>query len=284
MMREARKYINFYGKKVFLGIAVILLVVFSLFPFFWMLSCAFKGEIGLFSIPLTILPSKPTLASFKKLFEETCFLRWFKNSIIVSVATTIISLVVASLGAYSLNRFRHFRGIKLVSNLALLTYTFPPILLGIALYLQILRLHLNDSREGLVITYVAQCLPYSLWLLRAFFMSIPNELEEAALIDGASRMRALISIVFPLALPGIIAAGVFVLTLAWNEYVFALIFISSEWKKTLPLGITSFISAHHTSWDLVMAGSVMCSIPLWVFFLIGQRWLIKGWGAGGVKG
>ena len=270
-------------KAVFLYVAVAALVVFCLFPFVWMISSSLKTTFELYGAPPTYFPHVLTLNSYLELFSTTSFVKWFINTSIVAIGTTLLCIVTASVAAYSLTRYR-YPGRNSFANFVLVVYMFPPILLAIPLYLLVIDWHLADTRWALILTYIANALPYSLWLLRAFFQTIPIELEDAAMIDGASRPRVIRSIVMPLALPGIIATSVFAIITSWNEYLFAMLFISSEWKKTIPVGLTSFITAHEDRWDLIFSGSVMASIPVLIFFIFIQRYLIEAWGAGGVKG
>jgi multiple sugar transport system permease protein len=270
-------------KRILLYLGVVTLVLFCLFPFLWMISSSFKTTFELYGAPPTYFPHKFTLASYIELFKGTFFVRWFINTSMVAVGTTLLCILVASVAAYSLTRYK-YPGRAGFANFTLVVYMFPPILLAIPLYLLVINWRIADTRWALILTYIANALPYSLWLLRAFFQTIPVELEDAAMIDGASRWRVIRSIVMPLALPGVIATSVFAIITSWNEYLFAMLFISSEWKKTIPVGITGFITAHEDRWDLIFSGSVMASIPVLIFFVYIQKFLIEAWGAGGVKG
>jgi len=270
-------------KRILLYLGVVTLVLFCLFPFLWMISSSFKTTFELYGAPPTYYPHKFTLASYIELFKGTFFARWFINTCIVAVGTTLLCILVASVAAYSLTRYK-YPGRASFANFILVVYMFPPILLAIPLYLLVINWHIANTRWALILTYIANALPYSLWLLRAFFQTIPIELEDAAMIDGASRWRVIRSIVMPLALPGVIATSVFAIITSWNEYLFAMLFISSEVKKTIPVGLTGFITAHEDRWDLIFSGSVMASIPVLIFFIYIQKFLIEAWGAGGVKG
>ena len=269
-------------KGVFLYLGVASLVLFCLFPFIWMISSSLKTTFELYGA-VTYFPHKLTLASYIELFQHTFFSRWFANTTMVAVGTTLLCVLVASIAAYSLTRYK-YPGRAGFANFILVVYMFPPILLAIPLYLLVISWGLADSLWALILTYIANALPYSIWLLRAFFQTIPIELEDAAMIDGASRWRVIRSIVMPLALPGVIATSVFAIITSWNEYLFAMLFISSDWKKTIPVGLTGFITAHEDRWDLIFSGSVMASIPILIFFIYIQKFLIEAWGSGGVKG
>jgi len=264
-------------KRILLYLGVVTLVLFCLFPFLWMISSSFKTTFELYGAPPTYYPHKFTLASYIELFKGTFFARWFINTCIVAVGTTLLCILVASVAAYSLTRYK-YPGRASFANFILVVYMFPPILLAIPLYLLVINWRIADTRWALILTYIANALPYSLWLLRAFFQTIPIELEDAAMIDGASRWRVIRSIVMPLALPGVIATSVFAIITSWNEYLFAMLFISSESKKTIPVGLTGFITAHEDRWDLIFSGSVMASIPVLIFFVYIQKYLIEDWG------
>ena len=170
------------------------------------------------------------------------------------------------------------------SIFTLFAYMLPPVLLVIPLYVWASEIGLIDTLAGLIVAYVALCLPYCIWTLRSYFSAIPFELEEAAFVDGASRLRTLVSVVLPISVPGLVATTVFVFTYVWNEYLFALVFITSDVKRTFPVGLNSFIMQFDVYWEYILAGSVIVSIPALIVFLLTQKSLIKGIGAGGVKG
>lgn len=261
----------------------ILLVLFSAFPFFWMVSTAFKPLREIFVYPPTFLPQHATLENFGRLFEQTRFIAYFKNSIVVSSSAVLLTMIFGAAGAYSLTRFR-FRGRDKIANLILFTYMFAPIMIVIPFYVLIKQLGLANTHLALVLAYTALCLPFSLWMLRAFFQGIPLALEEAALIDGASRLQAVIHVIFPLALPGLIATGIFTFILAWNDYIFCRILISSDELKTLPVGIADLYNATVIDWGMIMSGGMLITVPVLIFFMYIQRYLIAGWGAGAIKG
>ena len=262
--------------------AVVLFAV-SAFPLFWMLSTSLKPSAEIFATPPRLVPLHPTLQNFVRLLADTSFLTFFKNSVLVSAATVALTLSVSALGAYGLTRYV-FAGRDTVAGLILLTYMFAPIMIIIPFYLLVKQLGLVNTRLALVLSYTTFCLPFCLWLLRAFFESIPLELEEAALVDGAGRPRALWHVVLPLALPGLIAAGIFTFILAWNDFLFALVLITSDELKTLPVGVNDLFNATIVDWGMIMAAGVMITGPAVAFFVVVQRHLIRGWGAGGVKG
>jgi len=238
------------------------------------------GEI--FSYPPRII-AHYTLSNFHRLFTDTDFLIYLRNSVFVAGMTVLLDIVVATLGAYSLTRYR-FRGKELLANLTLFTYMFAPIMIIIPVYMLLKDANLVDSHFGIILAYTSISLPFTLWLLRAFFQSFPMELEEAAFIDGASRFQSLIYVVIPQALPGIIATSVFAFVVVWNDFLFARVLLSAPALKTMPVGLQDIYESTIVDWGLLMSGAVVVTIPALIFFLIVQRFLIQGWGMGAVKG
>jgi ABC-type glycerol-3-phosphate transport system permease component len=259
------------------------LLVAAAFPLFWMVSTAFKPSGEIFVTPPALVPAHPTLENFHRLFVDTSFAVFFGNSVVVALATVALTLGVASSGAYALTRYT-FRGRNTVAGLILLTYMFAPIMIIIPFYILVKQLGIVNTRLALVLSYTTFCLPFCLWVLRAFFSSIPLELEEAALVDGAHRGKAVWYVMLPLALPGLIAAAIFTFILAWNDFLFALVLITSDELKTLPVGVNDLFNATIVDWGMIMAAGVMITVPTVVFFAAVQRYLVQGWGAGGVKG
>jgi len=261
--------------------AIVLLVVF---PLVWMTVTAFKPETELFIQPPTFLPQTPTVQHFLKLLLTTPFPIYARNSIIVSVLTTMLVIVVATLGAHSLVKF-NYRGRTAVAQMILFTYLLPSVVLVIPLYLMFARLGLTDSLASLVTAYTTFALPFALWLLRSFMAAIPPDLEFAAMVDGASRMRAFVDVILPQALPGIISTSLFTFINAWNEYLYALVLINRDVQKTLPPGvIVMLVTGFNIEWSLLMAAAAMMAIPLLVVFVFMQKHLTRGFGAGAVKG
>jgi len=259
------------------------LALWGAFPFLWMLSTSLKESSEVIASPPTLVPRHLTLGNFARLLTETNFATYFGNSLTVSFATVVLTLGVSAVGAYGLTRFR-FPGRETIAALILLTYMFAPIMVIIPFYILVKQLGLVNTHLALVLSYTTFCLPFCLWLLRAFFQSVPLELEEAALVDGAHRGRAVWHVVLPLALPGIIAAGIFTFILAWNDFLFALVLISSDELKTLPVGVNDLFNATIVDWGMIMAAGVMITLPTVGFFAGVQRYLIRGWGSGGLKG
>ncbi len=255
----------------------------AILPLLWMLSTSLKPPREVLATPPTLIPAVPTLENYVRLLGQTAFVRYFINSVSVAGLTVLLTMAVGAVGAYSLTRFR-FPGREGIARLILCTYMFAPIMIVVPIYILARRLGIVDTHTALVLSYSSFCLPFSLWLLRAFFQSIPIELEEAAQVDGAGRPRALAYIVAPLALPGLIATSIFTFTLAWNDYIFTRILIVSDELKTLPVGVQDLFSAAVVDWGLVMAAGMLITIPALAFFMAVQRHLVAGWGTGGLKG
>ena len=263
--------------------AAALLVVFAGFPFAWMISTAFKESREIFATPPSFLPRSFTLDNLQRLFVETRALTYLKNSIVVSLSTVAVTIAVATPAAYSLTRFR-FPGREQLAGTILFTYMFSPIMIIVPFYVMMRFLGLTNTHLGLVLAYTAFCLPFSLWMLRTFFQSIPIDIEQAAMVDGANRVQTVLYVVLPLSLPGVVATSIFTFVLTWNDYIFARILISADELKTLPVGIADLYNASVVDWGMIMAAGLLILTPvLAVFFLI-QKYMVVGLGAGALKG
>lgn len=278
MNRPSRLQIVFVN---FVTWAIVLLVSF---PLIWMLLTAVKPQSELFRIPPTFLPQRITFEHYARLLSDTPFLTYFGNSVILATATTILVIAVGTLGAHSLVRFR-YRGREQLATLVLFTYLLPSVVLIIPLYLLMVKLGIANTLFSLVLAYTTFSLPYALWLLRSFMAGIPEDLESAALVDGAGRLEAFWDVILPQALPGIISTALFTFILAWNEYLYALVLVNSDSSRPLTTGVMNMlITSFNIEWSLLMAASVMMSIPLIAIFAFLQSYLTSGFGAGGVKG
>ena len=252
------------------------------FPILWMFLSALKPLDELVTIPPSWLPRHPTLRHFRDLLALTNFPIYLWNSTLAAGLTAGITVAVATLGAYSLTRFQ-YRGRQILATFTLLAYMFPPILLAIPLFVVITRLGMADSLLSLALAHISFALPFCLWLMWGYLKSVPMALEEAAMIDGASRMGAFARVVIPMSLPGIIAIGVLSFLVSWNDYLYALILLTSEGKKTLSLGVSTFIGPMAVEWGLINAAGVVVTLPVIVFFGGVQQFLVQGFGAGAVK-
>jgi multiple sugar transport system permease protein len=255
---------------VYLPLAVFVFVL--LFPFYWMAVTALKPnwELTNFNDYSPFWPAHPTLRHMAYLLFETSYPSWLLNTLLVAVASTVLSLVASVLGAYAIERIRFF-GARWVGLTIFLAYLVPPSILFIPLAVMIFRFGIYDSRLALIFTYPTFLIPFCTWLLMGYFRSIPYELEECALVDGASRWQILTRIVVPLAIPGLISAGIFAFTLSWNEFIYALTFIQSSENKTVPVGVlTELVRGDVYEWGALMAGALLGSLPvvlLYSFFV-----------------
>jgi multiple sugar transport system permease protein len=260
---------------VYLPLGIFLFVL--LFPFYWMAITSFKPNEELLSRegnPFWVI--KPTLAHFNKLLFETSYPEWLWNTVVVSVVATFASLVASVMAAYAIERLR-FTGAKQVGLSSFLAYLVPPSILFIPLAAIVFNLGLYDSRWALILTYPTFLIPFSTWLLMGYFRSIPYELEECALIDGATRWQILTKIVLPLAVPGLISAGIFAFTLSWNEFIYALTFVSSSESKTVPVGVvTELVEGDVYHWGSLMAGALLGSLPVAFVYSFFVEYYVSG--------
>jgi multiple sugar transport system permease protein len=251
---------------VYLPLACFVIVL--LFPFYWMTITTFKPNNELYNYkdfnPLFV--HSPTLANVKKLFFDTDYPQWLWTTMVIAAAATALSIFASVLAAYAIQRLR-FRGANWVGLAIYLAYLVPPSILFIPLAAMVVKLGLFDSPLALILTYPTFLVPFCTWLLIGYFKSIPYELEECALIDGASRLQILRKITLPLAVPGLISAGIFAFTLSWNEFIYALAFIQSSEKKTLPVAVlTQLVQGDDYQWGALMAGALFGSIPVALFY------------------
>ncbi len=262
--------------------ALLVAVLVVLFPIYWMASTSLKLPREIFRQP-ALWPHVFTLNNYRLLLFDKDFLENIRNSVIVASAVTVISLVVSSLAAYALARYRtRFQG--LIGRLILFAYLTPTSLLFIPLSILMARLGLGNSLQGLVLVYLTFSLPLSTWLLQGYFRSVPRSLEEQGMIDGLTRLGALLRIVLPLSAPGLAAVAIFTFTGAWNELLLALVLITSDSVRTAPLGLNYLITSDVLPWGPLMAGAVLSSLPLMVLYFIAQRFMVQGMTAGSVKG
>lgn len=263
--------------------AVVLLVVVSMFPFLWMLVSSLKPLSELYTVPPSWIPDTPTLVNYATVLFESNIPRYFLNSVIISAGSTAIALFLAILASYGLARFR-FRGKALSISLIIVGQLLPTAAIIVPLYIGLNFLGLLNTYLGLILVYLILTLPLSVFMLTSYFKGIPVELEEAAIVDGASRLGVLFRITLPLSLPGVVAVVVYSFVTTWDEFIFALVFALDSSTKTLPIGLQEFTTEFNTDWGAVMAASMIMTAPIAILFLFMQRLFIGGLTAGATKG
>jgi multiple sugar transport system permease protein len=273
-------------------VPITLFVVITLFPFYWMFLASIKSNKELYDLKaFPFFALDVTLEHYTYLFDKTRYAEWLKNTMIVSVASTTISLTFSVFAGYALARLR-FWGAGVLGLLIFVSYLVPQTLLFIPLF-QVIK-NLGDWTGGavgpdtywaLILTYPTFLIPFSSWLLMGYFKSIPKELEESAMIDGSSRIGSLVRVVLPLAMPGLLSAGIFAFTLSWNEFLYSLVFMTTSPMKTLPVGITTeLIKGDVFFWGSLMAGALLASVPVSIAYSFFVDYYVAGLTAGAVKG
>ncbi len=259
------------------------LAIVVLFPFYWMIVTSFKSEDQMRSVVSMFWPKPFAIENYQQLLAKTEFVAWYGNSVFVAVSSTLLATAVGTIGAYALARLKFF-GRGFMASATLITYLVPPSILFIPLYKQMQGLGMANSLSGLIAAYPSFTVPFVTWLLMGYFESIPEELEEAAMIDGATRFGAFYRIVLPLSAPGVLAAGLYAFTQAWNEFLYALVFITDGRLRTLPVGLASFITGDVYGWGYLMSGAVLTTLPVIAAYIYLQKYMVEGLTAGSVKG
>ena len=276
------------GRRIFVAAGLLAFLFAVLFPLYWMAISSTKTFKELFATTPVFWPSEFTAKAYKAVLSSPSkdipdLLDALRNSLIVSSATVVISLVLGTLAGYAIARLR-FRGKAFLTAVVLIVYLFPAILLMIPLFAMLAMIRLHDSLTGLVVAYVAQTLPVSLLMLGNYFRSIPADIEEAALVDGCSRLGVIRRVTIPLSIPAITSVGLYVFVIAWNEFLFAYVLLTDVNNFTAPVWISYLHSQLHTPWSQVMAASVIVTVPIIILFVWFQKYMEQGLTAGGVKG
>ncbi len=260
-----------------------LMLLLVLFPFYWILITSFKADLQISQRTDIYYPNPWTLDQFRQLFYGEDFWIWFRNSTYVSITTTILAVFVAALGAYALARLK-FRGASSLQTVLLITYLLPAALMFIPLYGILADLGIINTRWALIVTYPTGMIPFATWLMMGYYQAIPEELEHAAMVDGATRLQAFLRVTLPLTTPALLAVTLFSFTHAWKEYLYAFVFLSSNKLYTLPVGLAHRLFSGLRLWGLLMAASLIISVPVVLFYMWGQRFMVAGLTAGSVKG
>jgi multiple sugar transport system permease protein len=266
-------------------LALVPFLIFAVFPFYHMALTSLKQNRELYdrhAVPLLIRQG-PTLEHYQKLLWDTGFLTWTKNSLLVTVASTVVSLVIGTIAAYALARLKFF-AVASLGTAIFVTYLVPTSLLFLPLAQVVNWLGLGDSKWALIVTYPTFLVPFCTWLLMGYFRTVPKEVEECAMVDGATRIQALWRIVLPIAVPGLVCAALFAFTLSWNEFIYALTFTSSSDQLTASVGVTSeLIRGDIYYWGSLMAGAVLASVPIVILYVFFLDYYVSGLTAGAIK-
>lgn len=270
------------GRVFLLWVPLVIFLLFLLFPFYWTFVTSLKLPEELHSLKVIYWPQNPSFQAYSHLFGQYNFLHPMKNSLVVAVITTLISLSVSTLAAYAFSRFR-FVGRKPLMVLFLTNNMFPTVLLLIPLFTIMRKMGLLYNPASLVLSYTTFTIPFSVWLLTGYLNDLPIALEEAAMIDGANRAQGFLRIVLPLLLPCMLATGVYIFMQSWNEYTFAVLF-TNETSRTIPVSLKMLVGQLGVQWDLITAGGIITVIPVCIMFFFAQKRLVAGLTAGAVKG
>ncbi|PID58208.1 ABC transporter permease [candidate division KSB3 bacterium] len=265
---------------IFVSLLLLFLMVFA--PFYWIFSSSIKAPQEIITRVPTGFPHSFTLQHYDTLLRSSAYPTYLWNSIQVALETMAISVVLSTLAAYGLYRIE-FPGRQLIFRIILVTYAFPGVLLLIPLYSVMSTIGLIDRLTALVIVNVTFATPFAVWMLQAFFRTIPSDLEEAARLDGATRLQILLKIIFPLAAPGVASVAVFAFITSWTEYMFASILVNSEISRTLPVGLAGIIGQYQIDWGLLLAGAALTTLPVIIFFAFVGRYFVEGLTSGAVK-
>jgi multiple sugar transport system permease protein len=262
-------------------LAVVL--TFELLPFYFIVVTAFKSTLQIQQIQNMFWPTPWTIEHFRFMIYEKPFLAWYSNTVIVAIVSTTVSVLAAALGGYALARLK-WRGAGSIGTTVLIAYLMPPALLMIPLYYILVQLKLTNTLMALMVTYPSAILPFATWLMMGYYRSIPEELEDAAMIDGCSRFGAFFRVVLPLVRPALLAVTMFAITNAWNEFLYAFSFLRSAERFTLSVGLQGMIIGDVQPWGELMASCLMTALPVVIIYMLGQRFMVAGLTAGSVKG
>jgi arabinogalactan oligomer/maltooligosaccharide transport system permease protein len=278
-----RRWTSGAWRQATIHLLVWVFVLFAVFPIVRIVGISLRPGDQLYTTSLRVVPEEATTAAYRIMLLEKPFLTWIRNSLIVAVATALIGVALASLSGYALSRYR-YRGHSATLQGILMTQMFPATMLLLPLYVLMRKFYLVDTLIGVVIAYVATALPFCIWTMKGYYDTIPVDLEEAAQIDGSSRLGAFLRITFPLSAPALVITGLFSFMTGWSEFMVARVLLTSAELQTLPLGLETLVTHYQTEWANYAAGSVLVCIPVVVLFLLLSRFLVAGLTLGSVKG
>ena len=269
--------------KLLLYMGLILFTIPVIFPIYWMVVSSIKTPEDLFTIPPELFPTGLSFESYVQVILHSDIPRYLLNSFIIAILTTLISLFICVLAAYSFARF-DYPGKRIVLISMLFSYIIPPVLLFLPFYMILSKIGMINTYSGIIAAHLTLVTPFLLWMMMPFFKAIPRSLEEAAMVDGASITKVFTKIVLPLAVPGIFSSGIFAFTFSWNEFLYSSVILMDEKLRTIPVGISGFVSSYDIRWGAIMASSVLAAIPVVLVFRLIQNYFIEGLTAGAVKG
>jgi multiple sugar transport system permease protein len=262
---------------------LLLALFWSLAPIYWVVVTSLKTSREIYAVPPTLFPNNLTFANFEQALFRSNFLQFVWNSAQVAIFVTVLSAIIGALAAYPVARMR-FKGRSIAARTIVAAYLLPPSLLFIPLFLVLQSMGLINTKVGLVLAYLTFTVPFCTWMLIGYFRTIPAELDEAAMMDGATRFQTLIRVILPIATPGFAVVALFAFTHAWNEFLYALVFVHSNDTKTFTAGLTGLIMGDTYIWGQLMASSVIAIIPILIIYIVAQRYIVEGLAAGSVKG
>jgi multiple sugar transport system permease protein len=268
-------------KVVTYGLLAIFVIMVAV-PLFWMVTTAIKTNKELYE-DFSYFPQRPTLENFVRVIVREQLLTNIRNSFSVAMVTTLITVIVSSLAAFSIVRY-HYPGREWIGRLILFKYLLPSAMLFVPLYVIVTALGLGNTQQGLILTYLTFTIPFCTWMLMGYFRGMPVELEEQAMVDGCTKVGAMLRILLPLSAPGLVASAIFSFTLAWNEFLLALVITMDQSTMTVPIKLSMMVVGDQYIWGQLMAGAVLASIPVGILYFIGQRFVVQGLAAGAVKG
>jgi ABC-type glycerol-3-phosphate transport system permease component len=260
------------------------LAIWTAFPFYWQIATSLRADVDLYTPVVTLIPRQVTLEHYSKVFfgPTSLFMLQFRNSLIVAAGTTTIAVVMGAMAGYALTRL-HFFGRAGLARVLVYAYLAPAAILFIPMFAMFNALGLRDNMLALILAHLTFAVPFATWMLMGYFKTLPIELEEAAMVDGASRWTILWRVVLPLAAPAVVVCAVFAFTFSWQEFLYALVLVQAKDQMTAPVGLTAYVVGDVFYWGQMMAAATILSIPPLLLYLFGQRWVISGWTAGAVK-
>ena len=268
--------------KVLLYVFLIITAAIMLLPFLWMLSASLKEDRDVFTFPIQWIPEEPRWANYSDIWTRIPLLTYILNTVKLTIIVTLLQLFTSSFAAYAFAKLR-FKGRNFIRKAIFYAYLLPTAVLFIPMYQLVSKLGLINNKNALIIVYQTIVIPYACYMLISYFAAIPKSLEEAAFVDGCTHLKALVKVILPIAAPGIAVVATFSFTMSWNEYLYAMVLMTSPSQQTVPVGISSFRYSDNMIWGLIMSSSFIASLPAVILYMFAQRFMVTGLAAGGVK-